>query len=160
MKDKGKRSVDERYAQWKSLVPVLYDWLANHNLVWPSLSCRYLVLALVPRVSVFIYLSGAFPHCCVNFLFWMLVLRNACYTPLFFAKFFSICIFFGINKQLDCATVLDGGWWKSCNLLGSCGLFLLHFRSYSMHLCYSSNASWLKLDCFVLLVHVIAFFFS
>ncbi|RVX16854.1 WD-40 repeat-containing protein MSI4 [Vitis vinifera] len=33
-------SVDERYTQWKSLVPVLYDWLANHNLVWPSLSCR------------------------------------------------------------------------------------------------------------------------
>lgn len=69
MKDKGKRSVDERYAQWKSLVPVLYDWLANHNLVWPSLSCRYLLLALVPRVSVFISLSGAFPHCCVNLLF-------------------------------------------------------------------------------------------
>lgn len=34
------RSVDDRYTQWKSLVPVLYDWLANHNLVWPSLSCR------------------------------------------------------------------------------------------------------------------------
>lgn len=33
-------SVDERYTQWKTLVPVLYDWLANHNLVWPSLSCR------------------------------------------------------------------------------------------------------------------------
>ncbi|KAF9600977.1 hypothetical protein IFM89_014962 [Coptis chinensis] len=37
----GKPSVDERYTQWKSLVPVLYDWLANHNLVWPSLSCRW-----------------------------------------------------------------------------------------------------------------------
>ncbi|XP_034696516.1 WD-40 repeat-containing protein MSI4-like isoform X1 [Vitis riparia] len=34
-------SVDERYTQWKSLVPVLYEWLANHNLVWPSLSCRW-----------------------------------------------------------------------------------------------------------------------
>ncbi|KAK4361821.1 hypothetical protein RND71_017062 [Anisodus tanguticus] len=34
-------SVDERYTQWKSLVPVLYDWLANHNLLWPSLSCRW-----------------------------------------------------------------------------------------------------------------------
>ncbi|XP_031092989.1 WD-40 repeat-containing protein MSI4-like [Ipomoea triloba] len=34
-------SVNERYTQWKSLVPVLYDWLANHNLVWPSLSCRW-----------------------------------------------------------------------------------------------------------------------
>ncbi|XP_017977982.1 PREDICTED: WD-40 repeat-containing protein MSI4 isoform X2 [Theobroma cacao] len=38
--EKG-RSVEERYTQWKSLVPVLYDWLANHNLVWPSLSCRW-----------------------------------------------------------------------------------------------------------------------
>lgn len=44
MKERGKagqRAVDERYTQWKSLVPVLYDWLANHNLVWPSLSCRW-----------------------------------------------------------------------------------------------------------------------
>ncbi|XP_047327740.1 WD-40 repeat-containing protein MSI4-like [Impatiens glandulifera] len=44
MKDKGGKgepTVDERYTQWKSLVPVLYDWLANHNLVWPSLSCRW-----------------------------------------------------------------------------------------------------------------------
>lgn len=37
-------SVDEKYTQWKSLVPVLYDWLANHNLVWPSLSCRFISL--------------------------------------------------------------------------------------------------------------------
>ncbi|CAA0822403.1 WD-40 repeat-containing protein MSI4 [Striga hermonthica] len=42
MKDRGaERSVEDRYTQWKSLVPVLYDWLANHNLVWPSLSCRW-----------------------------------------------------------------------------------------------------------------------
>ncbi|XP_010242216.1 PREDICTED: WD-40 repeat-containing protein MSI4-like [Nelumbo nucifera] len=44
MRERGKSgqpSVDERYTQWKSLVPVLYDWLANHNLVWPSLSCRW-----------------------------------------------------------------------------------------------------------------------
>lgn len=34
------QSVDEKYTQWKGLVPILYDWLANHNLVWPSLSCR------------------------------------------------------------------------------------------------------------------------
>ncbi|KAJ3701941.1 hypothetical protein LUZ61_005646 [Rhynchospora tenuis] len=37
----GSAAVDERYTQWKSLVPVLYDWFANHNLVWPSLSCRW-----------------------------------------------------------------------------------------------------------------------
>jgi len=45
MKESGKKtqqspSVDEKYSQWKGLVPILYDWLANHNLVWPSLSCR------------------------------------------------------------------------------------------------------------------------
>ena len=34
--------VDEKYNHWKSVVPILYDWLANHNLVWPSLSCRYI----------------------------------------------------------------------------------------------------------------------
>lgn len=34
-------TVEDRYSQWKSLVPVLYDWLANHNLVWPSQSCRW-----------------------------------------------------------------------------------------------------------------------
>ncbi|CAN4085036.1 unnamed protein product [Withania somnifera] len=34
-------AVDEKYVQWKSLVPVLYDWFTNHNLVWPSLSCRW-----------------------------------------------------------------------------------------------------------------------
>ncbi|KAI3737703.1 hypothetical protein L2E82_27713 [Cichorium intybus] len=37
----GPPSVDARYAQWKYLVPILYDWLANHNLIWPSLSCRW-----------------------------------------------------------------------------------------------------------------------
>ncbi|KAF2285140.1 hypothetical protein GH714_038803 [Hevea brasiliensis] len=34
-------SVDDKYTQWKSLVPVLYDWFSNHNLIWPSLSCRW-----------------------------------------------------------------------------------------------------------------------
>ncbi|KAG6511182.1 hypothetical protein ZIOFF_029237 [Zingiber officinale] len=52
----GKATVDERYTQWKSLVPVLYDWFANHNLVWPSLSCRpYLGFcwkSLVPRFGL------------------------------------------------------------------------------------------------------------
>ncbi|CAH8324024.1 unnamed protein product [Eruca vesicaria subsp. sativa] len=38
---KTKQSVDDKYSQWKGLVPILYDWLANHNLVWPSLSCRW-----------------------------------------------------------------------------------------------------------------------
>ncbi|CAK9191004.1 unnamed protein product, partial [Sphagnum troendelagicum] len=39
--DAMKRASEERYTQWKSLVPALYDWLTNHNLIWPSLSCRW-----------------------------------------------------------------------------------------------------------------------
>lgn len=39
--DKRNTAADESYAHWKQLVPVLYDWLASHNLVWPSLSCRW-----------------------------------------------------------------------------------------------------------------------
>ncbi|CAM8899687.1 hypothetical protein QQ045_012439 [Rhodiola kirilowii] len=41
MKEKSKAQIDEKYTQWKSLIPVIYDWFANHNLVWPSLSCRW-----------------------------------------------------------------------------------------------------------------------
>ncbi|KAH6803153.1 Transducin family protein / WD-40 repeat family protein [Perilla frutescens var. frutescens] len=39
--DRRNTAADEEYAHWKQLVPVLYDWLASHNLVWPSLSCRW-----------------------------------------------------------------------------------------------------------------------
>ncbi|KAK6153596.1 hypothetical protein DH2020_013235 [Rehmannia glutinosa] len=47
MKDRAaaaaaERSVEERYSQWKSLVPVLYDWLANHNLVDPNILLYFL----------------------------------------------------------------------------------------------------------------------
>lgn len=31
----------DKYSNWKSLVPILYDWLSSHNLLWPSLSCRW-----------------------------------------------------------------------------------------------------------------------
>lgn len=41
--DKRNTAADANYAHWKQLVPVLYDWLASHNLVWPSLSCRYVL---------------------------------------------------------------------------------------------------------------------
>ncbi|XP_047339182.1 WD-40 repeat-containing protein MSI4-like [Impatiens glandulifera] len=34
-------AADDKYEQWKTLVPVIYDWFASHNLVWPSLSCRW-----------------------------------------------------------------------------------------------------------------------
>lgn len=41
MKRSSSAAIDEKYIQWKSLVPVLYDWFSNHNLLWPSLSCRW-----------------------------------------------------------------------------------------------------------------------
>ena len=28
------------YKAWKSSIPFLYDWFANHHLTWPSLCCR------------------------------------------------------------------------------------------------------------------------
>ncbi|XP_024542492.1 WD-40 repeat-containing protein MSI4 [Selaginella moellendorffii] len=34
-------AIEERYTRWKSSVPLLYDWFTNHNLTWPSLSCRW-----------------------------------------------------------------------------------------------------------------------
>ncbi|KAK9814957.1 hypothetical protein WJX73_003132 [Symbiochloris irregularis] len=29
------------YKAWKSSIPMLYDWFANHHLAWPSLCCRW-----------------------------------------------------------------------------------------------------------------------
>lgn len=37
----GARAVDESYNRWKDGIPLLYDWFTNHNLVWPTLCCRY-----------------------------------------------------------------------------------------------------------------------
>lgn len=37
----GVSADQERYNKWKQLTPYLYDWLTNHNLTWPSLSCRW-----------------------------------------------------------------------------------------------------------------------
>lgn len=31
----------EQYDKWKQLTPLMYDWFTNHNLTWPSLSCRW-----------------------------------------------------------------------------------------------------------------------
>ena len=73
MKESGKKtkqeeqSVDEKYTQWKGLVPILYDSLANHNLVWPSLSCRsFLSLSL----SLSLLLLLGFPG--LNCLNWQI----------------------------------------------------------------------------------------
>eukprot|EP00897_Mesotaenium_endlicherianum_P007866 jgi/Mesen1/7107/ME000369S06430 len=38
---KAAKSQEASMTKWKSLVPVLYDWLTNHHLMWPSLSCRW-----------------------------------------------------------------------------------------------------------------------
>ncbi|KAL4303800.1 hypothetical protein GQ457_10G017200 [Hibiscus cannabinus] len=51
-KSQQQTSVDDKYTRWKSLVLVLYDWLANHNLVWPSLSSGDLSSSkLLTRIS-------------------------------------------------------------------------------------------------------------
>lgn len=34
-------TVQQRYEKWKMAIPYLYDWFANHNLIWPSICCRY-----------------------------------------------------------------------------------------------------------------------
>lgn len=59
-------AVDEEYVQWKSLVAVLYDWFANHNLIWPSLSCRYICLFFKSIFGIlYISRTSAFRFCCV-----------------------------------------------------------------------------------------------
>ncbi|XP_078151925.1 WD-40 repeat-containing protein MSI4-like [Carex rostrata] len=66
---------DEEYQNWKSNVPVIYDWFTGHKLVWPSLSCRWggqfvkdryksrqrLYLAEQERTSQ-IYTDGSLPN--------------------------------------------------------------------------------------------------
>ncbi|CAD7695436.1 unnamed protein product [Ostreobium quekettii] len=34
-------SDSDSFKKWKAVVPLLYDWFANHNLTWPSLTCRW-----------------------------------------------------------------------------------------------------------------------
>lgn len=43
-KKSHKPTVDNKYSQWKTLVPILYDSLSNQSLVWPCLSCRSVFL--------------------------------------------------------------------------------------------------------------------
>lgn len=48
-----KPTVDNKYSQWKTLVPILYDSLSNQSLVWPCLSCRSGLFFLCSRVCNF-----------------------------------------------------------------------------------------------------------
>lgn len=59
-KSHNKATVDDKYSQWKTLLPILYDSFANHTLVWPSLSCR----------SVFLFLFRVFCSRVFNLWFW------------------------------------------------------------------------------------------
>ena len=45
--------VDNSYSRWKNVVSVIYNWLTNHNLVWPSLSCRVAIVILRGLKSLF-----------------------------------------------------------------------------------------------------------
>lgn len=49
-KESHKPTVDKKYSQWKTLVPILYDSLSNHSLVWPCLSCRLVWFFFCSRV--------------------------------------------------------------------------------------------------------------
>ena len=31
---------DADHSRWRAGAPLLYDWLSNQSLLWPSLSCR------------------------------------------------------------------------------------------------------------------------
>ena len=63
-KKSHKPTVDNKYSQWKTLVPILYDSLSNQSLVWPCLSCRSVFLC--SRVCNFLLI-------CVLCLLWSLV---------------------------------------------------------------------------------------
>ena len=39
-KDKQKEERD-KYQTWKQNIPIIYDWILNHHLTWPSQSCRW-----------------------------------------------------------------------------------------------------------------------
>ncbi|KAF3328341.1 WD-repeat protein RBAP1 [Carex littledalei] len=47
----------EGYENWKSNIPVMYDWFTNHNLVWPSFSCRFYLQGVYVVVT-----DGFVPH--------------------------------------------------------------------------------------------------
>lgn len=40
VRPKDKKEEKEKYAQWKQNLPIMYDWIMNHPLTWPSQSCR------------------------------------------------------------------------------------------------------------------------
>lgn len=38
----------QQHLQWRSLVPYIYDWFTNHQLAWPSLTCRCALCSCSP----------------------------------------------------------------------------------------------------------------
>jgi histone-binding protein RBBP4 len=36
-----KAAVKDKFTQFNQIAPVIYDWFDSHNLLWPSLSCRW-----------------------------------------------------------------------------------------------------------------------
>lgn len=35
------KTVQHQYEKWKMSIPYLYDWFTNHNMLWPSICCRW-----------------------------------------------------------------------------------------------------------------------
>lgn len=53
-------NAEDKYNRWKAVVPVLYDWLSNHNLLWPSLSCRFSLFLSLARVLLLRFIHSHF----------------------------------------------------------------------------------------------------
>ena len=47
-KEKQKEEKD-KYHQWKQNIPIMYDWILNHSLTWPSQSCRWAARRFAPK---------------------------------------------------------------------------------------------------------------
>ena len=43
-KNKKEKEEKDKYDQWKQNLPIMYDWILNHPLTWPSQSCRWTLL--------------------------------------------------------------------------------------------------------------------
>jgi hypothetical protein len=63
VRQKEKKEERDKYAVWKQNLPIMYDWILNHNLVWPSQSCRQALI--VPHTAKG-YISTLFANACMS----------------------------------------------------------------------------------------------
>lgn len=56
------RLINEEYKIWKKNTPFLYDLVVTKALEWPSLTCQWLPVRLIPRAIVTNRNDGSFVH--------------------------------------------------------------------------------------------------